>query len=44
LTARADAALYGAKRHGRDQFFVGGHPSHTDLHTDFVGSAPPATG
>jgi diguanylate cyclase (GGDEF)-like protein len=37
LTARADAALYGAKRDGRDQFFVGGHPAHTDLHTDFVG-------
>jgi diguanylate cyclase (GGDEF)-like protein len=37
LTARADAALYGAKRDGRDQFFVGGHPAHTDLRADYVG-------
>ncbi|MET0418118.1 MAG: GGDEF domain-containing protein [Actinoplanes sp.] len=39
LTARADAALYAAKRDGRDQFSVGGHPAHTDMHTDFVGGA-----
>ncbi|WP_250032419.1 GGDEF domain-containing protein [Paractinoplanes maris] len=41
LTARADAALYGAKRDGRDQFFVGGHPSRTDLQADFVGGTRP---
>ncbi len=36
LTARADEALYAAKRDGRDRFSVCGHPAHTDLHTDFV--------
>jgi diguanylate cyclase (GGDEF)-like protein len=36
LTARADAALYAAKRDGRDRFMVTGHPAHTDLLTDFT--------
>ncbi|MBL7255916.1 GGDEF domain-containing protein [Paractinoplanes lichenicola] len=38
LTARADAALYAAKREGRNRFSVAGHPSYTDLQADFVSS------
>ena len=44
LTARADAALYAAKRDGRDQFMVTGHPARTDLRTDFMTGAAPARG
>ncbi|WP_203822523.1 GGDEF domain-containing protein [Paractinoplanes ferrugineus] len=36
LTARADAALYAAKRDGRDRFTVTGDPGRTDLVTDFL--------
>jgi diguanylate cyclase (GGDEF)-like protein len=36
LTARVDAALYTAKREGRDQYSVTGNPMRTDLHSDFL--------
>ncbi|GAB2585174.1 hypothetical protein Aab01nite_53200 [Paractinoplanes abujensis] len=41
LTARADAALYAAKRDGRNRFSVAGHPSYTDLQADFVSGVSP---
>ncbi|WP_133871846.1 GGDEF domain-containing protein [Paractinoplanes brasiliensis] len=41
LTARADGALYTAKRGGRNQFSVAGHPAYTDQHTDFLTDASP---
>lgn len=36
LIARVDAALYTAKREGRDQFAIAGHPAATDLQADFL--------
>jgi diguanylate cyclase (GGDEF)-like protein len=36
LTARADEALYTAKRDGRDRFSVAGHPARTDLQADYA--------
>ncbi|GIF23000.1 diguanylate cyclase (GGDEF)-like protein [Actinoplanes tereljensis] len=36
LTARVDAALYTAKREGRDQYSVTGHPARTDQQTNFL--------
>jgi diguanylate cyclase (GGDEF)-like protein len=39
LMARVDAALYTAKREGRDQYSVTGHPARTDQGTDFLAGA-----
>jgi GGDEF domain-containing protein len=39
LMARLDAALYTAKREGRDQYSVTGHPARTDLQSDFLARA-----
>jgi diguanylate cyclase (GGDEF)-like protein len=39
LTARVDAALYTAKREGRDQYSVTGHPACTDLRSNFLNAA-----
>jgi diguanylate cyclase (GGDEF)-like protein len=39
LTSRVDWALYTAKKEGRDQFAVTGHPARTDLQADFLAGA-----
>ncbi len=39
LMSRVDAALYTAKREGRDQYTVTGHPARTDLQSDFLAAA-----